>query len=200
MKIKTSVYRPAPGAQFNATDAQIIGRTLERLGEFAPKDVVDAARPVSSPIHKFFEWNDSIAAEKFRLFQARNMVNHVQIVIRRPDGEEEPTKAFHSIRMMPDDDEGLIEAKYVSIRVVSSREDDRKQVIANALRELQGWKERYAQYRAIFSGVFTAIEEVKSKAERSRNGKRNKEEVKRKDRGGSDRRSKRGRVAAAANQ
>jgi len=194
-------YKPSPGAQFSVKEAQIIGRALEQLGEFSPQDVVDHARPTSSPLHKFFEWNDGAAAARYRLFQARNVVNHIQIVVRRADGSTEPTKAFHSIRMVSDDSEGEVEARYVSIRVVSSREADRDQVIQNALRELEGWKERYQQYRSLFGGVFTAIREAKANVERNGHGKRSEGKEKRTVKPGADRRcGKRSRAAAAANQ
>ena len=55
----------------------IIG--LETKGRITAHAVLDAARPESSPIHDCFDWNDSEAAEKWRLEQARELIRRVKI-------------------------------------------------------------------------------------------------------------------------
>ena len=43
-------------------------------GIISPRDVVDAAKNEASPLHPYFEWNDSVAADKYRLGEARNLL------------------------------------------------------------------------------------------------------------------------------
>ena len=50
-------------------------------GEVKPQELVDTARPTSSPIHDAFEWDDSIAGEKYRLIQADTWIRNVTIII-----------------------------------------------------------------------------------------------------------------------
>ena len=52
---------------------------LEKKGRITAHAVLDAARPASSPIHDCFDWNDSEAAEKWRLEQARELIRRVKI-------------------------------------------------------------------------------------------------------------------------
>lgn len=52
---------------------------LEKKGRITAPEVLDAARPESSPIHDCFDWNDSEAAEKWRLEQARELIRRVKI-------------------------------------------------------------------------------------------------------------------------
>jgi hypothetical protein len=52
-------------------------RGLERRGLLQPFDVVEAARDPGSPLHDSFEWNDSVAAERYRLEQARRLIRTV---------------------------------------------------------------------------------------------------------------------------
>ena len=52
---------------------------LEKAGRITAPAVLDAARPASSPIHDCFDWNDSEAAEKWRLEQARELIRRVKI-------------------------------------------------------------------------------------------------------------------------
>ncbi len=57
-------------------------RHLEsRGGKLTPEQVLDAARPDESPLHGFFEWDDSAAAEAYRIEQARELIRRVRIEI-----------------------------------------------------------------------------------------------------------------------
>lgn len=83
-------------------------KILERLqslegddGRITPEAVVEDARDPESPLHDEFEWDDSVAAEKYRLEQARRLlrVRYTQHVdervvvapyyVREPEREEQ---------------------------------------------------------------------------------------------------------------
>jgi hypothetical protein len=163
--MKVRIYKPSKGAQFNAEQAQVLGQVIEQLGDTAtPKQLVDAARSKKSPIHSLFEWDDSAAAEQYRLFQARNHINHLHIVFTTRN-EEGTTKAFHSVVIS---DGESSERVYASMATVADNQELADQVIAKALAELHGWKVRYAQYQQVFSGVFQAIGEADKKVRRRR--------------------------------
>lgn len=153
-------YRPTKGASFNKAMAQQLGRILEGLGESpTPKQLVDAARSKSSPIHGLFEWDNTVAAERWRLSQARNHINHLEIVIVC-DGERQHTKAYHSVVIATDDSADRCYASAVSVRRSS---DLSKQVIATATEELAYWRKRYDEYSRVFSGVFKAADKIIAK-------------------------------------
>lgn len=50
-------------------------------GLLLPADVVAEARSVASPLHHYFEWDDSVAAEAYRLDQARVLIRSVRVVV-----------------------------------------------------------------------------------------------------------------------
>lgn len=55
---------------------------LEREnGQLDPVDVVEAARDPASPMHPFFEWDDTEAARQHRLGQARQLIRRVKIEV-----------------------------------------------------------------------------------------------------------------------
>ena len=57
-------------------------RKLEsRAGKLTPQKVLDAAMPENSPLHEFFEWDDTVAAESYRMDQARELIRRVRIEI-----------------------------------------------------------------------------------------------------------------------
>lgn len=62
------VYEWKEAAQIKA-DAQKAGEMLENLEKtvgITPKNLVEANRDESAPLHNEFEWNDTKAAEKYR--------------------------------------------------------------------------------------------------------------------------------------
>lgn len=82
-------------------DPQVIGEALERIsratdGRLTPAAVVDAARDQQNPLHVHFEWDDSKAAETYRLDQAQNLTR----IIRVSDDKTEDgtTRAWRSIK------------------------------------------------------------------------------------------------------
>lgn len=71
--------------------AEVAGKVCQELsassGGLTPKRLVDVSRPADAPMHDEFEWNDGIAAEKYREEQAQKVIQHLIIV--RTDNETE---------------------------------------------------------------------------------------------------------------
>jgi hypothetical protein len=64
--------------------AHIVHDELETIrlgheGKLRPPDVVEAARPKEAILHPLFEWDNSLAAEQYRLHQARNVIRQVEV-------------------------------------------------------------------------------------------------------------------------
>lgn len=57
------------------------------------EDVLDAARHPDSPLHAHFEWDDTIAAEQFRLHQARQLIVRYRVEVI----ESKPSRVFYSL-------------------------------------------------------------------------------------------------------
>lgn len=58
----------------------------ERDGVISPSAVVEAAKPKDSPLHPYFTWNQSAAAEQWRLHEARQLIKRVKVtVVRAPE-------------------------------------------------------------------------------------------------------------------
>jgi hypothetical protein len=49
-------------------------------GEITASELVDAARPVDSPAHPGFEWDDAIAGEEYRRYQARHWMRNLMVI------------------------------------------------------------------------------------------------------------------------
>lgn len=82
----------------NAVDPATARDALEdirsRKGQLTPDIVLDEARDESHPLHNSFEWDDNIAAEAHRRWQARSLIK--AIIVRE---EKYDCPAFVSVRI-----------------------------------------------------------------------------------------------------
>lgn len=147
--------RLQPGAPRD--DADAVGKHLDLLrqrarGELTPKDVVEDARNPNSPLHPHFEWDDSEAAEQYRLQQARHLIRAVVAVFV---SDEVPVTKQRAYVHVPDADA----PHYREVRDALSAPDTRNMVLRRALIELHGWRRRY-QDLAEFSELIDAIDRL----------------------------------------
>lgn len=66
------------------------------FGRLTPANVVDAARATSHPLHDRFEWDDSIAGERYRRIQARELIRSVRCQFISTSGPAS-LRVFHSV-------------------------------------------------------------------------------------------------------
>ena len=70
--------------------AEVAGAVCQKLADsetgLTPEALVDASRDINAPLHNEFEWDDTIAAEKYRQEQAKSIIRH--LIIIRTDIQE----------------------------------------------------------------------------------------------------------------
>ncbi|UAB76955.1 hypothetical protein INR77_08850 [Erythrobacter sp. SCSIO 43205] len=143
-------------------DAQVAGEEIERLrvhqnGRLEARDLVEASRDANAPLHPAFEWDNNIAAEKFRVEQAKYMIRSVEVVVQKGDEKQAPIRAFVSV--VRDNDRS-----YTSTFHALSDSELRQQVVAQAWKELEAWQKRHAEL-VEFAGIFAKIEEARIASE-----------------------------------
>lgn len=55
---------------------------LDSSGKLTPDNVIERAKVATSPLHGLFEWDDSVAAHKWRVEQARQIISSFEIVVK----------------------------------------------------------------------------------------------------------------------
>ena len=118
-------------------------------------EVVNTAKDENNPLHSCFEWDDTVAGEKYREQQARQLINQFTVII-----EEVEVPKFESVRVNVYDNPQEYERKYKSVEDIQRNEFFRKQMIETAIRELITWKKKYNLYAGEFQSVFEIIEEL----------------------------------------
>ena len=119
-------------------------------GILRAQDVVDAARAEESPLHDWFEWDDSVAAENHRRQQARELIR-VYVKVEKRDTPE--TRAYVSL----ESDRRSPGGGYRSVSDVFTNPERRAELLTQALREASLWRTKYKALEEL-AGVFDAIE------------------------------------------
>lgn len=157
-------YAWARGSHHKA-NPQLAGEVcakLESEGGLTPTRLVDASRPEDAPLHDEFEWDDTVAAERYRETQASQVIRHITTV--KVNDEETPVvRSFVSIQTRDDDDE-RIKNTYIGTYRALSEPDTREMVLNRAMSELGSFRRKYATLKEL-SGVIAAIDEAIGKAE-----------------------------------
>jgi hypothetical protein len=156
-------YQAAKGAMFNDEQAQKIGERLEVLaeengGKVTYEVALNDAKFKRSPMYDLVEWDDEIASNKYRAWQVRQIMSHIEIVVPT-NGDERPIKAFHNVTVTNLED-GISERAYMPVMNVLSDAEYHQQIIEKALRELDGWRERYKEYQEL-KKIFKVIDEAR---------------------------------------
>lgn len=134
-------------------DPQAIGEELEQIrrkhgGELKPEYAVEEAKNRNSAMHRHFEWDDSVAAKKHRLDQARTLIRSI-VRVESVGGREIP--AFVSIRA---EENGR---SYRGTEEVLSSSYLRKALLKQADEDLQAFKKRYNRFEMLVEAIEEAI-------------------------------------------
>lgn len=134
-------------------------------GVVNPAHVVEFARDPTTALHSRFDWDDGSAAEKYRIWQARQLISVFVTVI---EGTTDPVRVWASL---PDDREE--EGGYRLTIDVLRDPLGRRQLLDTALRELEVFQRKYSALTEL-AKLFAAIKAVKrpSHRESSRGAKR----------------------------
>lgn len=98
---------------------QTIAALEDRKGRLQPDDVLEEAESPDSPLHSFFEWDDSAAARAFRLSQARVLITRVKIVVTKEDIELKFPKYIRDVERSSEE-QGYIQVVRVQTKSVNA--------------------------------------------------------------------------------
>lgn len=128
----------------------------ENGGMLQPAVVVQEARSPRSPLHSRFTWDDSEAAQAYRLWQARQLISVSVEVIA---GSKTETDVFVSLPQDRERDGG----GYRLMVDVLSQTQLRKKMLQQALTELNHFQKKYQDLKEL-SAVFAAAKKIRRKA------------------------------------
>lgn len=134
-------YEYSGNSGFYKVSAQVVGEICEELEKsekgLSPSSLLDASRDESSPLHNEFEWDDTVAAEKWRLEQARLMISHIRIV-KTNDQEEREAQRERAFVSTPGR-----KSVYASLDTAMHRKELRNYLLDQARRDSEIFLSKY---------------------------------------------------------
>lgn len=128
------------GTAYISADAQLVGEELEKLefaGELTADEVLEFARNnPNSETYKCFEWDNTVAGEKYRRLQASSILSSISVTIK--EEPKETQRVYVSVKTSLDDTR-----KFKNIKEVLKNDEEYQQLIDRAKNEFINCKEKY---------------------------------------------------------
>lgn len=117
-------------------DPQKVYEEIREIGEeFSPEEIVERARDGATELHKCFDWDNDVAADKWRIHQARMITSH--LVFRKEDSDD---RDMPQVRILNKTDNGGYKIPERVFKVQSEYE----LLLQRAMAELRAFKVKYS--------------------------------------------------------
>jgi hypothetical protein len=147
---------------------------IRGLGDRAgPEDVLQAAQDPLSPLHGYFTWDDSAAAERYRRLQAGVLLRRVRYHIARVDQNtrEVTVTTVRATVSVPEERSKSGSRSYGETVKVMSDEAKRANVLRGIVRELVSLRNKYRVYSELHD-VWVVIDDVADQFDAPSTGRR----------------------------
>lgn len=124
-----------------------------------PADVVTFAKNPKTSLHDYFEWDNTVAGEAHRLWQARQLI---KVCVEIIEPIEEPIQVYTSLQSDREKPRG----GYRKLKDIMKSKELRKELLKQALEELLHFERKYQQLKELLP-VFTAIKNLKLRKRKS---------------------------------
>lgn len=142
------------------TQLEALKAIAKRDGGFLrPQAVVDEARAEESPLHGAFEWDDGVAAEKYRLDQAQRLIRSFRVEIETEQGAVE-VSCF--VNVSKDRTEGSALNPYRMMEDLRESPDLMTIAANDALEQLEALRNRFSYIKTL-SDVWATIDQHSKK-------------------------------------
>ena len=111
-------------------------------GILRPPDVVEFAGDPETALHSCFTWDDTKAAEEYRLWQARQLIRVTVLLL---PGDDRPIRAYVSLRQ----DRSVVGGGYRAMVDMLSDKDGRRAVLAEAKADWEVFAEKHDHLREL---------------------------------------------------
>lgn len=141
--------------------AQAVGELFERLQNteegLTPSSVLNASRSEDSLLHSSFEWDDAIAGEKYRLNQARHIIQNI-VVVERTTDQEERTKVADRAYVVTSG----YKSAYVALDCALSNAEWRNHLLNQARTDMEIFEAKYRRLSELADVIKVMDNKIKS--------------------------------------
>jgi hypothetical protein len=143
------VFVPKQGSRISTDTAQLLGERFTALATHGPltaEQIIEDARPAHSTTQSCFEWDNDVAGDRYRLYQAQHYLRNIEIV--RAD-DKPPVRAFHVIVQEPLTEHGEPQRGFLAFDTVRANSALWRQVVDDERRRLIATQRRLRLYEEL---------------------------------------------------
>lgn len=127
-------------------------------GTVTPAEVLEYARNPTTALHSAFTWDDSEAAERYRIIEATRVIRRTFVVVEVP-GSGEEHRVHLAVSLPPDRGR----RGYRLMSDVLNDPEQRDQLVRAAMRELATFRKKYGAVSEL-ANLFTVIDQIQPAA------------------------------------
>lgn len=121
----------------------------DERGELTPALVVDVARDDRHPLHTRFEWNNTMAAEKYRRGQAHELIRSVRLTyISTKTNEPITIRAFHAVKKSDTN-----QYAYEPMQIIMQDPMVMRLLLTEMRRDWEAFKRRYEEFEEFWAMI-----------------------------------------------
>ncbi len=125
---------------FKDVDPNKVWQEIQTLGDaLKPQDIVDAAQNPKTELHKCFEWDDTEAARKYRLTQARTLLVNLVVVESVPAAEPQHIRVMYTSK----------DGGYKQTKLIVQDKNEYEILLEKARSELLAFKKKYSMLQEL---------------------------------------------------
>jgi hypothetical protein len=106
--------------------------SLETAGRLVPEAVIEAAASPTSPLHRYFTWDNTEAAHEYRKQQARKLIRVVRVVVHQEELRIVRPAYVRDVSQEPD------QAGYISVQHVRGDAEQAKATVVYYFSQARG--------------------------------------------------------------
>jgi len=148
----------APTAQ-QQSKADRIKALADKHGGITPEIVLADARKKSSPLHKHFVWDDTQAAEKYRLVQAAELIRRIKVTYEYAPEKIVSVRAYHAIAPQHGEEGEDDNGRAVYVTLATALESYHDQLMEQCRRDMAAFRQKYAALQQV-SHIVEAMEQI----------------------------------------
>ena len=154
------VYEYSWNGPNRSVEAWKVAEHLQKLeqenGGVTREAFLESARDENSEMHKLFEWDDTVAAEKYRLEQANKIIHSIQVTVVE---EEEKPPVKLNLFTMPGYTEKKVgdTGRYINVMTATAKPDTRALILEDARKNAKWFMNKYQSITEL-AEVISAIE------------------------------------------
>ena len=130
-----------------------VAAILNKLPAITPSAVLEEASKPRSPMHKLFEWDDTKAAQEFRLNQARRVIGSLEVTYEK--GPDQPVRHLHVTTKAP-----MGDTRYLTTVEILSNPDTRNDLLLVCIRDLQAFRRKFSAISELANLIETIDAEI----------------------------------------